>query len=178
MLTLLIAGPYSLQSVQDPLKNGVDIILVLDLSKSMLAEDIIPSRIESARSALQTLVSESPQDRIGLIGFAGKPFTLSPLSFDAVTLKNILARTGVDSIIQELPGLAGSALGDSLLLASEEFGEDLGRERVMLVITDGEANIGIAPRDTLSILKQKNIRVHTIGVGDPRGTELSVTNSQ
>jgi Ca-activated chloride channel homolog len=177
-LCILLAGPYTLRSIENPLKNGIDILLVLDLSKSMLAEDIIPSRMESARSSLQALVARRSEDRVGLIGFAGQPFTLSPLSFDLTGVSDILARTGVDTIRQELPGLSGTALGDGLLLASDEFGEDLKRERVMIVITDGEANVGIPPRDTIALLKQKKIRVHTIGVGDSRWTELAVTNAR
>lgn len=109
-LVLILANPIHIQSIQNPLKNGVDILFVLDLSKSMLAEDIAPNRIDAGKRVLTNFISERPDDRIGLIGFAGKPFVFSPLTFDRKSLTSIVGNITVDSIKQEIPGFSGTAI--------------------------------------------------------------------
>lgn len=109
-LVLILANPIQIKSIQNPLKKGVDILFVLDLSKSMLAEDIAPNRIDAGKRVLNNFISERPDDRIGLIGFAGKPFVFSPLTFDKKNLASIVGDITVDSIRQEIPGFSGTAI--------------------------------------------------------------------
>ena len=116
-IVLLLAQPTTVHNELDPLQNGIDIMLVLDLSKSMLAEDVVPNRIQAGKKVLEGFIARRNEDRIGLIGFAGKPFILSPLTFDHDAISTIVDRTTVDTIKQEIPGLSGTAIGDALLLA-------------------------------------------------------------
>ncbi len=142
-------------------------MVVLDLSKSMLAEDIAPNRITAGRTLLQDFVAKRESDRVGLIGFAGKPFILSPLTFDHAGLSTILGRTTVDTIRQELPGLSGTAIGDALLLARESLNTGLPRSKVILLVTDGEVNIGISPAEVLPSIVKDRIKIYSLGIGDP-----------
>lgn len=105
-----VAYPIHTEYIQNPNKTGLDIEIVLDLSKSMLAEDISPNRISMGKKILGEFISKRPQDRIGIIGFAGKPFIFSPLTFDHAGLLSIVNQLEVDSIKQEIPGFSGTAL--------------------------------------------------------------------
>ena len=175
-ILLALAQPVQLQKIEYSSKNGIDILLVVDLSKSMLAEDILPSRLSVARSALSNFVSSRTSDRIALIGFAGKPFLMSPLTDDREGLQSIISLLGVDSIRQELAGLSGTAIGDALLLGTESL-SDRSRERVMILLTDGEANVGIDPRAATVYTKEAGIRTYTIGLGSTKGTDLYTTDA-
>jgi Ca-activated chloride channel family protein len=95
-----------------------DIMIVFDISLSMLAEDISPSRIAVARSVVRDFVSERRSDRIGLIIFAGKPFVSVPFSTDTSGISSIVSGLSPDLIRQDLPGLSGTNIGDALLLAN------------------------------------------------------------
>lgn len=97
--------------------DGIDIAIVLDISKSMLAEDIQPSRITAAKGFLKSFIAERGQgDRLSLTLFAGKPFTSVPLTFDRSALQEMLATVSTDSIEQSIPGLSGTAMGDGVLM--------------------------------------------------------------
>lgn len=177
-LVLILANPIHLQSIQNPLKNGVDILFVLDLSKSMLAEDIAPNRIDAGKRVLTNFISERPDDRIGLIGFAGKPFVFSPLTFDRKSLTSIVGNITVDSIKQEIPGFSGTAIWDALLLATDAITNDIPeRKKILILLTDGEANVGIDPKIANEYVKKTNTTVHTIGIGDAKGTDLYTTDA-
>lgn len=148
--TFTIAEPRYAVTFHDPMKAGIDIAIVLDISKSMLAEDVEPNRIEAAKRNISEFVDSRNTDRIGLIVFAGKPFGLSPLTFDHDSLQTIIAKMGTESIRQELEGLSGTNIGDALLLALQNLknaeSSDAKREKIILLVTDGEANLGIDPR--------------------------------
>lgn len=102
-------------------KEGTDIVFVLDISKSMLAEDLLPNRIEVAKKVIADFVSKREGDRFGLVIFAGKPFLLSPLTSDLEAYSAILSKVTTDSVRQEIPGLSGTNIGEGLLLASESL---------------------------------------------------------
>jgi Ca-activated chloride channel family protein len=175
-LVVILANPIRVESVRNPLKNGIDILFVLDLSKSMLAEDIAPNRINAGKRVLSNFIGERSSDRIGLIGFAGKPFVFSPLTFDHAGLLKIVSDMTVDSIKQEIPGFSGTAIGDGLLLASDAIKTEPDRKKVIILLTDGEANVGIDPNVVNEYMKMTGVVIHTIGIGDPEGTDLYTTD--
>ncbi|MFZ4461570.1 MAG: VWA domain-containing protein [Patescibacteria group bacterium] len=105
-----LSDPRIVESHVDTTKNGIDIALVLDISKSMLAEDITPNRIGAAKQSITRFIEARKNDRIALNIFAGKPFLLSPLSFDTAALVSIVQSIGVDTIKQEIPGFSGTAI--------------------------------------------------------------------
>lgn len=176
-LAVITANPIRTEYVQNPLKTGLDILFVLDLSKSMLAEDIAPNRINAGKRVLSTFIQKRSQDRIWLIGFSGKPFVFSPLTFDHTWLISIVSDISVDSIKQEIPGFSGTAIGDALLLASDAIKSNPERKKVIILLTDGEANIGIDPKIVNEFMKKTGVVIHTIGIGDPAGTLLYVTDA-
>lgn len=177
LAVFLIAYPVSVQEKENPMANGVDIVLVLDLSKSMLAEDIQPNRIESAKQAMIQFVQSSWYNRIGIVWFAGKPFIFSPLTFDTNGLTTVIQKITVDSIRQEIPGFSGTAIGDWLLLATSTLEINPERKKIILLLTDGEANVGTDPRSTLPFIKQLGTTIYSIGIGNPEWTELYTTNA-
>lgn len=156
-------------------KEGTDIVFVFDISKSMLAEDLSPNRLEAAKRVLANFVAKRDGDRFGLVIFAGKPFLLSPLTSDAEAFTAILSKVTTDSIRQEIPGLSGTNIGEGLLLASESLSGTTGDKNVVLV-TDGEANVGIDPKPVAKLMSERKVKIHSIGIGDPKGIDLYVTD--
>lgn len=156
-------------------RDGTDIVFVFDISKSMLAEDIVPNRMDAAKRVLANFVAKRQGDRFGLVIFAGKPFLLSPLTSDLEAFSAILSKVTTDSIHQEIPGLSGTNIGEALLLASETLTGTTSDKNVVLV-TDGEANVGIDPKPVAKFLAERNVKIHSIGIGDPKGIDLYVTD--
>ncbi len=164
LLSIGMADPRITETHKDTSKNGIDIAIVLDISKSMLAEDISPSRITAAKKAIIRFIEARPNDRISLTIFAGKPFLLSPLTFDSTVLVQIVGSIGVDSIKQEIPGFSGTAIGDGLLLGYQSLESEPTREKIIVLLTDGEANLGIDPKASALYAKEKNVSIYTIGL--------------
>jgi Ca-activated chloride channel homolog len=102
---------------------------------------------------------------------------MSPLTTDQNALLEVVSRLSVESIRQELPGFSGTAIGDGLLLGSESFSKEGNRKKVMILLTDGEANVGIDPKSAVLYTRERSIRIHAIGLGSPAGTDLYTTDS-
>lgn len=172
---IIIAGPYKNDSIEKVQKNGIDIEIVFDVSYSMIATDIRPSRIDVARRVFSGFISELKSDRVGLILFSGKPFQSVPLSHDYNFLSDFISSLSVDIINQQNPQLQGTAIWDWLVLASDVLWKDAPeREKVIILITDGEANKWVEPELALKLLKQKNIKTYTIGVGKNERSSINV----
>ncbi len=174
-LLLVLSGPYKDGSKEKIKRNGIDIEIVFDVSYSMIAQDIKPSRIEGAKSVFLDFISALQNDRVGLILFAGKPFQSVPLSYDYDFLKDFIRDMSVETISQNNPNLQGTAIGDGLVLASDVLWKnDSQREKVIILITDGEANKWVKPELALKLLKEKGIKTYTIGVGKDQQTSIEV----
>lgn len=174
---VFFAQPYSSFKKQVVKKEGIDIEIVFDLSYSMIAEDIQPNRLEAAKKVLEDFFGKLESDRVGLILFSGMPFTSIPLTFDYTFLKEYIANIQVDMIDQSRMDMAGTAIGDSLLLASANLSKektDDTKEQIIILITDGEANKGIDPLLSLKYLKEQNIKTYTIGVGKDDVTTITI----
>lgn len=113
----ILADPVSSSTRTDVSKKGIDIAIVFDISKSMLAEDIKPNRIEAAKKVMGDFVGRFTSDRLAIVLFAGKPFLSTPLTFDYTALVDAVEQMTTDSIRQDIPGLSGTAMGDGLLVA-------------------------------------------------------------
>lgn len=178
----ILANPVSSSVRTDISKKGIDIAIVFDISKSMLAEDIKPNRIEAAKKVMSDFVSRFTSDRLAIVLFAGKPFLSTPLTFDYTALVSAVEQMTTDSIRQDIPGLSGTAMGDGLLVALDTLkGDDKDltnqvRKKVVIVLTDGEANMGINPTIAAKLAKEQGVKIYTLGIGDPAGTELYVTD--
>ena len=159
-LVFVLARPQSTNSWQDVTTEGIDIVLAMDVSGSMLAEDFNPNRLEAAKDVAKEFIEARPNDRIGLVVFSGESFTQCPLTIDHVILINLLK--GIKSGMIE----DGTAIGTGLANAIARIKDSDAKSRVIILMTDGVSNMGnIAPVTAAEIAKTFGIRVYTIGVG-------------
>jgi len=174
-IIIAISGPFSRIEKQIVTKEWIDIQIVLDMSYSMIAEDIIPTRINVAKQMLANFISEIYSDRVGIILFSWKPFQSVPLSYDYSFLQEFLSSVSVDIVNQSVNDeLAGTALWDGLVLASDVLTRDYPeREKVIILITDGEANKWVEPDLALRLLKDQGIKSYTIWVWKSENTTIT-----
>ena len=173
-LTFLLLATVSINTTRKvPLSSGKSVTLVLDISKSMLADDIPPSRLERAKDLLISFLSHESTNQYGLVIFAGKAFVLSPLTTDRSGLKNMIRNITTDTIKQNLPGLSGTNIGDALLASDILDQHQNLKTKDIILMTDGRANLGIDPITAAEYLRSHGARVLTIGIGESSGTLLS-----
>lgn len=140
--------------------EGIDIVMAMDVSTSMLARDLYPDRINASKEIAAEFISDRKTDRIGIVVFAGESFTQCPLTTDKRTLINLMQEISTD-IIDD-----GTAIGNGLATAVARLSESDAKSRVVILLTDGVNNSGeVAPQMATEIAKQYGIRVYTIGVG-------------
>jgi len=144
-------------------KEGVEIILALDVSNSMLADDITPSRLEKAKLSISKMIDKLENDKIGLIAFAGDAFTQIPLTPDFQGAKIFLP-----SINPSIINKQGTAVGEAIKIARKSFSGDESSSKVIIVISDGENHEDDAVKEAKEA-REKGIVVHTIGMGTPEG---------
>lgn len=159
-LVIALARPQSSNSWETYTSEGIDIVLGLDISTSMLARDFTPDRLEAAKEVATKFILERPQDRIGVVVFAGESFTQCPLTTDQAVLVNLL-REVKSGMIED-----GTAIGLGLANAVNRLKDSPAKSRVVILLTDGVNNRGaIAPVTASELAKTYGIRVYTIGVG-------------
>lgn len=159
-LIFALARPQSSSSTRDVSIEGIDIMITLDISGSMLAEDFRPNRMEAAKMTALEFIDMRPNDRIGMTVFSGQSFTLVPLTTDHAMLKQLSAniRTGM---VED-----GTAIGDGLATAVNRLRDSDAISRVIILLTDGINNRGVIdPLTAAEIAALYDIRVYTIGVG-------------
>ena len=159
-IIVAIARPRSSSTFEKIDTEGIDIMLALDVSTSMLARDFTPDRINAAKDIAIQFVAERPSDRIGVAVFAGESYTQSPLTTDRATLINLIKEIDC-GIIED-----GTAIGNGLATAVSRLRDSQAKSRVVILLTDGVNNAGeISPQMAAEIAKTYGIRVYTIGVG-------------
>ncbi|MGB0165986.1 MAG: vWA domain-containing protein [Luteibaculum sp.] len=166
-LIIALARPQSKDSFRNVSTEGIDIIIALDVSASMLAKDFKPNRLESAKTVAHEFISKRINDRIGLVVYEGEAFTQCPVTTDQRVLKSMLeeVNTGV------LEG--GTAIGMGLATAVNRLRESEAKSRVIILLTDGVNNMGeIDPLTSAELAKEFGIKCYTIGVGS-KGKALS-----
>ena len=164
LLVVALARPQDVEQNVRTNTEGIDIMLAIDVSGSMLARDFKPDRITAAKEVAGSFIADRYGDRIGLVAFAGEAFTQSPLTTDQSTLLPLLARIR-SGLIED-----GTAIGNGLATAINRLRESNAKSKVIILLTDGENNRGeIAPLTAAEIARDQGIRVYTIGVGT-RGT--------
>ena len=152
---------------KDVNKNGIDINIVLDVSYSILAADLKPNRLEVSKSIIWDFVEQLEADRVWLTVFAGKPFVSLPLNFDYKVTRKIIDKIWEDTINQRNYYMQGTAIWDALLLAWESFDTGDEREKVIVLLTDWEANKWVAPDTATQYLKDTfndEIKVYTVWI--------------
>lgn len=159
-LTVALFRPQTASTIENMTREGIDLVLTMDLSASMLSRDFRPNRLESAKDVAMDFVDSRPFDRIGVVAYEGEAFTQVPITSDHIVVKNGLAslETG------QLQG--GTAIGSGLAIAVNRLRESEAESKVIVLLTDGENNAGqIEPMDAAQLAKLNGIRVYTIGVG-------------
>jgi len=160
LLIVIIARPQSSESWENITTEGIDIIIDLDISGSMLAEDLKPNRLEASKTVASEFIAGRNNDRIGLVVFSGESFTQCPLTTDHAVLLNLFQ--GIQSGIIE----DGTAIGMGLANSVSRLKDSEAKSKVIILLTDGMNNRGeIAPVTAAEIAKTFGIRVYTIGVG-------------
>ena len=166
LLILAFAGPQFGTKLVDVKQKGIEVIVALDVSNSMLAEDIKPSRIERAKQELSSLFDKLDNDKVGLIVFAGEAYTQIPITSDIASAKLILSGISTNMVTRQ-----GTALSSAIDLASNSFSPQSDVGRALIIISDGEDHEG----DVMNACKkavEKNIHIYTIGMGEPQGVRI------
>lgn len=160
MIVIAIARPRSSEQVEKIDTEGIDIILAMDVSTSMLARDLTPDRISASKDIAIEFISQRPSDRMGIVVFAGESFTQCPLTTDRATLINLMKEVQTD-LIED-----GTAIGNGLATAIARMKDSDAKSRVVILLTDGVNNRGeISPQMAAEIAQTYGVRVYTIGVG-------------
>ena len=159
-IVLVLARPQTTNKWQNSEIEGIDIMLALDISTSMLSEDLKPNRLEAAKDVAAEFINGRPNDNIGITLFAGETFTQCPLTVDHTVLLNMIQNTKC-GLIED-----GTAIGMGIANAVTRLKDSKAQSKVIILLTDGSNNRGdISPLTAAEIAKSFNIRVYTIGVG-------------
>ena len=170
-IILGLARPQFGSKLKEVKRKGIELVIALDVSNSMMAEDIQPNRLERAKQAISKLVEKLQDDKIGLIVFAGDAYTQVPITTDYASTKLFLS-----AISTEIVPKQGTAIGSAIDLGMNSFTPDMEASKVLIIITDGENH----EDDAVEMAKkaaEKGIIVHTIGVGLPKGAPIPVYSS-
>ena len=160
MIVVAIARPRSSEKMEKIDTEGIDIVLAMDVSTSMLAHDLTPDRLNASKDIAIEFISQRPSDRMGIVVFAGESFTQCPLTTDRATLINLMKEVQTD-LIED-----GTAIGNGLATAVARMKDSDAKSRVIILLTDGVNNRGeISPQMAAEIAKTYGVRVYTIGVG-------------
>lgn len=160
LLIIILARPQSTDNWESSTTEGIDIVMAMDISSSMLAADLKPNRLEAAKDVAAEFINGRPNDNIGLVSFAGESFTQCPLTTDHAVLLNLFGKME-SGMIED-----GTAIGVGIANAINRIKESNAKSKVIILLTDGSNNRGeIAPVTAAEIAKAFGIRIYTIGVG-------------
>lgn len=168
LIVIVLARPQSVNSSDITNSEGIDIVMALDVSGTMMAQDFTPNRLEAAKKVAAEFVNDRPNDKIGLVVFAGESFTQCPLTVDHRILLNLLSEVKYGMIED------GTAIGLGLANSVNRLKDSKSKSRVVILLTDGSNNAGqIAPMTAAELAASYGIRVYTVGVGS-RGSSTMV----
>ena len=168
---VMLARPQFGTRLEKVKRSGIETIIALDISNSMLAEDVVPSRLEKAKSLISRLVSNFNDDKVGLIVFAGDAFTQLPITSDYISAKMFL-----ESITPSLISSQGTNIGEAIRLAIKSFTPQEKVGRAIIVITDGENHEGGAV-EAAKEAASKGMKVFVLGIGSPDGSPIPLEGS-
>ena len=170
---VILANPNKINVDEKIKKNWIDIVVALDISGSMEAEDLKPNRLAVAKNVISDFVWKLQTDRLGLVVFAWKPFTSIPLTFDYNVVKETLERLSTDTINQQKRWLNWTAIWDAILMGKTLFKtdkkEDKAREKVIILLTDWDANVWVNPVLAWLSAKKEWIKIYTIWIWSKKG---------
>jgi Ca-activated chloride channel family protein len=169
-LIIALARPQLLNQRREFSRLGIDIMLTLDLSKSMESEDMRPNRLVAAKAVINQFIRKIRNDRLGLVVFSGEAYTQCPLTYNVAIMSQMLSQINADSIKEE-----GTAIGLAIAEAVKRLRDSAARSKVIILLTDGENNMGhIAPVTAAEMARHFAIRIYTIGIGQKRGARIPI----
>jgi Ca-activated chloride channel family protein len=172
LLIIALARPQFGSKLKEIKREGIELVIALDVSNSMMAEDIAPNRLARAKQAINTLVTKMNDDKIGLIIFAGDAYTQLPITGDYTSAKMFLSNISPDIVSKQ-----GTAIGKAIDLGMRSFTQNEESAKVIVIISDGEDHEGDAV-DAARLANEKGIIVHTIGMGSSRGAVIPAKNGR
>ncbi|MDM9631241.1 VWA domain-containing protein [Robiginitalea aurantiaca] len=168
-LTLGLVNPKMGTKLETVKREGVDIVFAVDVSKSMLAEDIAPNRLEKAKRLVSEIINELASDRVGIIAYAGQAYPQLPITTDYGAAKMFLQSMNTDMLSSQ-----GTAINEAIKLAATYFDDEEQTNRVLFIISDGEDHSEGAVIDAVDLATEQGIQVYTIGVGQPKGAPIPI----
>ena len=171
-LTFLIMGlvnPKMGTKLETVKREGVDVVFAVDVSKSMLAEDIAPNRLEKAKRLVSEIINELASDRVGIIAYAGQAYPQLPITTDYGAAKMFLQSMNTDMLSSQ-----GTAINEAIELAATYYDDEEQTNRVLFVISDGEDHSEGSVMDAVDLATEQGIQVYTIGVGGTKGAPIPI----
>ncbi|WP_313805441.1 VWA domain-containing protein [Flavobacterium sp.] len=169
-LVVALVNPKIGTKMETVKRQGVDIVFAVDISKSMLAEDLAPNRLEKSKQVVSQIINQLGSDRIGIVGYAGSAYPVLPITTDYSVAKMYLQSMNTDMVSSQ-----GTALGEALKLASSYF-DDPQTSKLIIMLSDGEDH-GEGFEDALEEIKDKKIKVITIGIGTEKGGPIPLRHN-
>jgi Ca-activated chloride channel family protein len=169
-LVIALANPQIGTKTEEVKREGIDIMVALDVSTSMLAEDIKPNRLEKAKHEVSKLIELLKGDRIGLVAFSGMAHVQCPLTLDYSAARLFLSIIDTDLIPQP-----GTALGDAIRTSLKSFNREERKHKVLILITDGEDHES-KPLEAAEEAEQEGVIIYTVGIGSPQGVPIPLYN--
>jgi Ca-activated chloride channel family protein len=167
-LSLALVNPKIGTKLETVRSQGVDIVFAVDVSKSMLAEDIAPNRLEKSKQLVTQIINSLASDRVGIIAYAGKAFPQLPITTDYASAKMFLQNMNTDMLSSQ-----GTAISEAIELAKTYYDDEEQTNRVLIIISDGEDHGGEAA-DIAEEAKEQGIRILTVGVGETKGGPIPI----
>ncbi len=167
-LTIALVNPKNGSKLETVKREGVDIVFAVDVSKSMLAEDIAPNRLEKSKQLVTQIINNLASDRVGIIAYAGKAFPQLPITTDYASAKMFLQNMNTDMLSSQ-----GTAINEAIELAKTYYDNDEQTNRVLIIISDGEDH-GESSASVAEEASQEGIRIFTIGVGNTKGGPIPI----
>lgn len=168
-LILALVNPKIGTKLETVKREGVDIVFAVDVSKSMLAEDIAPNRIEKAKRIVSEIINQLASDRIGIIAYAGQAYPQLPITTDYGAAKMFLQGMNTDMLSSQ-----GTAINEAIDLASTYFDDDQQTNRVLFIISDGEDHSDGSAINAVKNAVDEGIKVYTVGIGTPKGGPIPI----
>jgi Ca-activated chloride channel family protein len=167
---ILIARPQATSRSTSSI-NGIDIMLAVDISRSMEETDIQPSRIEASQRVIKNFIKQIEGDRVGMYFFLGSSAQMAPLTYDYEIIDFYADKLTDESIIYLTPGGYGTAVGDAIVYGTEKFQHDIDRTKVLIVITDAESDSGLELDTATEYAKNKGVKVYPVFVNSKENSE-------
>ncbi len=167
-LSIALVNPKNGSKLETVKREGVDIVFAVDVSKSMLAEDVAPNRLEKSKQLVTQIINNLASDRVGIIAYAGKAFPQLPITTDYASAKMFLQNMNTDMLSSQ-----GTAIDEAITLAKTYYDDDQQTNRVLIIISDGEDH-GESSASVAEEASKEGIRIFTIGVGDTKGGPIPI----